>query len=78
VKGPIESKKRRGRIVVESRLTIWRGVERFLQRELVKCGKAKCRRCRRRPAHGPYWYAYTWNPKTKRLSSKYVGKELKA
>ena len=47
------------------------------QRELVKCGKPKCSRCRRRPAHGPYWYGYwrSWS-KGGRVVSKYIGKVL--
>lgn len=44
------------------------------QRELVKCGKANCKRCSKRGAagHGPYWYAYwtTFN----RTRSLYIGK----
>jgi hypothetical protein len=37
------------------------------QRELVKCGKPKCRKW-----HGPYWYAYwTWGKRTRTL---YIGK----
>jgi len=42
------------------------------QWELVKCGKAKCRRCAKRPSHGPYLYAY-WSDggKTRQL---YIGK----
>lgn len=51
-----------------------------VQRELVRCGKAKCRRCRKRPTHGPYWYAYIWRPTKNgvggRLVSRYIGKEL--
>lgn len=44
----------------------WRGVT--YQRELVLCGKAKCRK-----RHGPYWYAY-WT-KGKRTHKRYIGKE---
>lgn len=69
-------KRQRGRIVVEVRSES----EGVYQRELVKCGKAKCGRCRRKPAHGPYWYLYQWQPSTRtregRLRSVYVGKEL--
>jgi hypothetical protein len=37
------------------------------QRELVKCGKPKCKKW-----HGPYWYAYwTWGKRTRTL---YIGK----
>lgn len=50
------------------------------QRELIKCGKALCRRCSRGPAHGPYWYLYQWLPATRagaaKLRSTYIGKEL--
>src|SRR5260221_9907918 len=48
------------------------------QCELVKCGKPKCSRCRRRPAHGPYWYGYwrSWS-KGGRVVSKYIGKVLR-
>lgn len=55
------------RVVVETRAG-------GLQRELVRCGKAKCKRCRRRATHGPYWYRYT--SKAGRMVSTYVGKEL--
>jgi len=62
------------------------------RQELVKCGKPKCWRCRRKPVHGPYWYAY-WalpcacgrdlrrhnTPKCRpRTRSVYVGKKLPA
>jgi hypothetical protein len=40
-----------------------------LRRELVLCGKAKCKRL-----HGPYWYAY-WQQGA-RTRKVYVGKEL--
>lgn len=43
------------------------------QLELVKCGKPKCRRCRHRPAHGPYWYRYKRSGG--RLISVYIGKK---
>jgi hypothetical protein len=38
------------------------------QRELVKCGKPRCRKW-----HGPYWYAY-WT-RGIRTRSLYIGKE---
>lgn len=69
-------KRKPARIVVESRAER----EGTYQLELVKCGKEKCRRCRRAPAHGPYWYFYQWQPGTKakraggRLRSTYIGK----
>lgn len=60
------------------------------QRELVKCGKPKCGKCKSGPAHGPYWYAYTWKAQRGwlygqgdqklergRTVSKYIGKELR-
>lgn len=40
------------------------------QLELVKCGKAKCRKW-----HGPYWYAY-WSV-GERTRTLYVGKVLR-
>lgn len=40
------------------------------QRELVKCGKPKCRKW-----HGPYWYAY-WTEGT-RTRTLYIGKILR-
>ena len=46
------------------------------QLELVKCGTARCRRCRRRPAHGPYWYSYQWSIRKHGTVSKYIGKKL--
>ena len=45
------------------------------RQEMVKCGKATCKRCSTGPAHGPYWYAFTTtNGKT---AKKYLGKELR-
>jgi len=63
----------RSRIVVDK---VQRGSVTY-QHELVKCGKAACRRCRRRAAHGPYWYAY-WRSERSfgRVVSKYIGKNL--
>lgn len=43
------------------------------QRELVNCGKRNCRRCRKRPGHGPYIYAY-WSDGGK-TRSLYIGKQ---
>jgi hypothetical protein len=54
------------------------------RQQLVKCGKPKCRRCRRGPAHGPYWFA-EWREKDRsapkkarrgKLKTKYVGRFL--
>jgi len=68
--------KRAGRIVVEHRSER----EGVYQRELVKCGKKRCR-CRARPCHGPYWYLYQWQPSKSprggKLRSVYIGKKLK-
>lgn len=38
--------------------------------EVVKCGKAACKRC----PHGPYWYRYTRDSKGGRLRKTYVGR----
>lgn len=46
-----------------------RGKVTFRQ-EMVRCGRATCRRC----PHGPYWYAY-WRERG-RLRSRYIGKQL--
>lgn len=27
------------------------------RQQLVRCGKPKCKRCKKGPAHGPYWFA---------------------
>lgn len=40
------------------------------QRELIKCGKPKCRKW-----HGPYWYAY-WTAGS-RTRTLYIGKQLR-
>jgi hypothetical protein len=48
----------------------FKGFSVVYQRELVQCGKAKCRRW-----HGPYWYAYT--RKDGRARSFYVGKDFR-
>lgn len=45
-----------------------------LQQEFVKCGKAKCGRCRNGPVHGPYWYGY--RRVGARIRSAYVGKKI--
>jgi hypothetical protein len=68
--------RRPDRVVVESRSER----EGCYQRELVKCGKARCKRCKRKPTHGPYWYLYQWLPGKHgargRLRSTYIGKEF--
>lgn len=44
------------------------------QQEYVKCGKARCKKCREGVGHGPYWYGYyREGGKTKKI---YIGKEL--
>lgn len=44
------------------------------RQEMIKCGKAQCKKCSTGPTHGPYWYAFTTtNGKT---TKKYLGKEL--
>ncbi len=60
-----------GREIVERRAS--RG--RWLQLEMVKCGKwGRCNKCRLGDGHGPYYYLYYRNPKTGRRASKYIGK----
>lgn len=62
-----------GRKVVERR----RGsTGQWLQSEMVRCGKARCKKCAEGDGHGPYWYLYFTNPKTGRYTSKYVGKTI--
>ncbi|CAA9322258.1 hypothetical protein AVDCRST_MAG94-1511 [uncultured Leptolyngbya sp.] len=61
---------KKGREVVETRSA---GKITY-RRELVKCGKKKCK-CNKGKLHGPYWYTYSWNGK--KLSSTYLGKTLK-
>jgi hypothetical protein len=39
---------------------------------MVKCGKNRCRKCAKGPAHGPYWYLYF--RRNGKLTSKYIGK----
>lgn len=58
------------RIVVEER----QGKDISYRLEFVKCGKASCRKCRRGPAHGPYWYAFGRG--AGRGGQKYIGKDL--
>ena len=48
---------------------------RWLQRELVKCGKPHCSKDRDGAGHGPYWYLYYTNQRGK-YTSRYVGKRL--
>jgi hypothetical protein len=58
------------RAVVEERRT----PTATLRLELVNCGKSACKTCGgRRPAHGPYWYAY-WK-ENRRTRSHYIGKD---
>ncbi len=53
------------------------GAGRWLQSELVKCGKPGYRKDRDGPGHGPYWYLYYTNEKTGRYTSRYEGKTLR-
>jgi hypothetical protein len=46
------------------------------RRELVKCGKAKCK-CASGELHGPYWYHYSYKPGGGQRK-RYIGKELPA
>jgi hypothetical protein len=45
------------------------------QLERVDCRNERCRKCIDGPSHGPYWYAYAWNPGLKRVVSRYIGKK---
>lgn len=47
------------------------------QRKFISCGKDRCRKgcAEGRASHGPYWYAVTWNAKTGKTKSTYVGKQ---
>jgi hypothetical protein len=53
------------------------GEERWLQSELVKCGKPGCRKDRDGPGDGPYWYLYYTNEKSGSYTSRYEGKTLR-
>ena len=44
------------------------------RQELVRCGKANCKKCVNGPAHGPYWYSFQTN--SGKTTKKYLGKEL--
>src|SRR5258708_22596205 len=41
------------------------------RQQFTRCGKERCRKCKERPGHGPYWYAY-WSVNG-RTVSKYIG-----
>jgi hypothetical protein len=43
-----------------------------LRLEMVKCGKARCKKCERGEGHGPYWYLYV--RRNGKLISRYIGK----
>jgi hypothetical protein len=45
-----------------------------LQRQYVRCGKERCKKCATGQGHGPYWYAY-WRAGPK-VRKRYIGKEL--
>jgi len=47
----------------------------YYRLELVKCGKPTCHRCPNGPAHGPYWYRYTYDASRKRQRKTYIGKQ---
>jgi hypothetical protein len=49
---------------------------RWLQSELVKCGKPHCSKDRDGAGHGPYWYLYYTNLRIGKYTSKYIGKNL--
>ena len=49
---------------------------RWLQREMVKCGKPPCSKDRDSVGHGPYWYLYYTNERTGKYTSEYIGKKL--
>lgn len=42
-----------------------------IRKEYVKCGKQICQQ-----KHGPYYYAYWKDPKSKRLKKKYIGDHM--
>ena len=44
------------------------------RRELVRCGKERCKKCAQWSANGPYWYDYFRGGG--RLTCLYIGKEL--
>ena len=73
---PSSEMARASRTIVERRTE----AEGNYQLELIRCGKVACKRCKRRPAHGPYWYLYQWQPaqgsRAARLRSTYVGKSF--
>src|SRR5258708_25368772 len=87
---PARGEKKRSRIILEAKeVALPTDVAMTgactVQRELVNCGKSKCKKCRRGASHGPYWYAYIWRPRTAmgdapqlraRLVSPYHGKTL--
>jgi len=49
---------------------------RWLQWEMVKCGKPHCSKDRDGAGHGPYWYLYYTNERTGKYTIKYIGKKL--
>lgn len=42
--------------------------------EHVKCGKPTCKKCGAGPAHGPYWYLYSYDAGRGRQRKTYIGK----
>ena len=49
------------------------GYATYYQQERIKCGKPNCK-CASGEGHGPYWYAYGWDPNSYRMTKKYIGK----
>jgi hypothetical protein len=43
-----------------------------LRLEMVKCGKERCKKCTKGPAHVPYWCLYY--RRNGKLTSRYIGK----
>jgi hypothetical protein len=49
---------------------------RWLQWEILKCGKPHCSKDKDGAGHGPYAYLYYTNERTGKYTSKYIGKSL--
>lgn len=47
----------------------------YYRLELVKCGKATCKKCTAGAAHGPYWYHYSYDSGRGRQRKTYIGKQ---
>ncbi len=48
----------------------------YYRPELVKCGKADCKKCAGGGGHGPYWYRFY--RQEGKLRKQYIGKNLPA